>query len=483
MNDWTFVAADDEALDDVLSGRSSTPGSPWPRRPARRVRMSEEIGALVRRTDFDNRDRPAALVVGPDTGRRLFGRYAQLRSDLAPLSAWTHVLDWAQFEQLNDDERPAYLEGFEASWVGLCVAEALMLSDRPLGQMRIAACLATPTYAIARSHALWPGEQMEAVLSRYDECQRLLRTSDGSPNRLREALMPVWRALTNVTAPLPRGTGKDLRAVTEALILIRIAREADRADTLALSKVFNSPAAGFLDKLGSLSSEGRLREFDRLIAELEATPASDTEGRINLQFLAGYLATVAAGGSPSLGLAERLATRWPQVTAWAYVVGGLGEKVTWTSSFDGLGRLVARELMRPFRLDDAPASDFALAEAAVLVDRALTDPLVHLRIKQSRILTVAILPGVNIAVPFVEPAVAQPRSSRTQEPVQQSPAQTADNPLALLAKLLAPYLMEQLYPADPPIQSSEAPRRQPSRGRGSRKDPQLSLNVDRDRSR
>jgi len=482
MNDWTFVAADDEALDDVLSGRPTPMGYPWPKRTRNRVRLSEEIGALVRRTDFDGRDRPAALVVGPDTGRRLFGRYAQLRSDLAPLSAWTHVLDWSQFEQLHDDERPAQLEGFEASWTGLCVAEALMLSDRPLSQMRIAACLATPSFAIARSHALWQGDPIEAVLSRYDQCQRLLRTSDGSANRLREAFLPVWRALINASAPQSRGVGKELRTVSEALIKLRIARDAGRSESQALGDVFTFPAARFLSRLDTLSPEARLREFDRLIVELESLPDVEQEQRLNLQCLAGYLATVAAGGSPSLGLAEKLATRWPQITAWAYVIGGIGEKVTWTSSFDGLGRLVVRELLRPFRLDEAPTSDFALAEAVVLVDRALTDPLVHLRIKQSRVLSVAIMPGVNIAVPFVEPTVAESRPSRTEEPVQIA-AKASDNGLSILAKLLAPYLLEHLYPAEPEIEVPQPQRRQGARGRGTRKDTQLSLNVDRDRQR
>ena len=95
-------------------------------------------------------------------------------------------------------------------------------------------------------------------------------------------------------------------------------------------------------------------------------------------------------------------TPWPELTGWAYLVGGVGEKITWTSAFDGLGRMVARELQRPLRLDEPPTCDFAFDEARVLFDPELKDPLVHLRIKQAKVLTVALFPGVNIAIPVVD---------------------------------------------------------------------------------
>src|SRR5690606_30239228 len=139
----------------------------------------------------------------------------------------------------------------------------------------------------------------------------------------------------------------------------------------------------------------RLRLFDMLVDRLDRTNERDFARRVGLAFLAGYLATIAAGGAPSLALTESSAQRWPEITAWAYVIGGLGERVVWSSGFDGLGRLVARELMRPLRLDEPPMCDVALDEVQVLVDPQLSDPFVHLRLKQARIVSIALLPGVN----------------------------------------------------------------------------------------
>jgi hypothetical protein len=163
--------------------------------------------------------------------------------------------------------------------------------------------------------------------------------------------------------------------------------------------------------------------------------------------LAGYLATVAAGGTPTLSLAENNASQWPEITGWAYVVGGIGERIVWTSGFDGLGRLVSRELMRPFRIDEPPTCDFALDEAYVVVDPKLSDPLVHLRIKQARVATVALLPGVNILVPLNDATRQDARPQRPQQTQvvrQMEPLRSSRDPIAVFADAIWPHLRSRV---------------------------------------
>src|SRR5262249_14404809 len=109
----------------------------------------------------------------------------------------------------------------------------------------------------------------------------------------------------------------------------------------------------------------------------------------------------------------------------------------WTSAFDGLGRLVARELLRPFRLDEQPTCDFSFDELAVLIDPGLKDPLVNLRIKQARSVTVALLPGVNAAIPISE----QSTSGLTRS---EPPRPPREDPVAGLAETLWPHLRSKL---------------------------------------
>jgi hypothetical protein len=64
--------------------------------------------------------------------RRLCGRYAQLRSDFSPLSSWCHLLTPKLFAPMESVLRVASLQGLEAAWVGLTIAEALLSVDKPL---------------------------------------------------------------------------------------------------------------------------------------------------------------------------------------------------------------------------------------------------------------------------------------------------------------------------------------------------------------
>jgi hypothetical protein len=58
----------------------------------------------------------------------------------------------------------------------------------------------------------------------------------------------------------------------------------------------------------------------------------------------------------------------------------------------------------------------------VLADSKLSDPLVHLRLKQPRIATVALLPGVNISIPIAD--FAGQETSRQQPTQSNRPQET-----------------------------------------------------------
>jgi hypothetical protein len=199
--------------------------------------------------------------------------------------------------------------------------------------------------------------------------------------------------------------------------------------------------------LTALTPADRLHIFDKLMNRLASNEERSVLQRTATAFLAGYLATVAAGGAPSLTLAEDNVMRFPEVMAWAYVVGGVGERIVWTSSFDGLGRLVARELMRPLRFDEPPSCDIALDEVEVLVDSKLSDPLVHLRIKQARLATVAILPGVNCLVPLSD-SVSQEKSKsegvRSGSDQAEASRKTSPSPFSVFVDALWPHLQPRI---------------------------------------
>jgi hypothetical protein len=197
--------------------------------------------------------------------------------------------------------------------------------------------------------------------------------------------------------------------------------------------------------LVEVSPDGRLKLFDAVIAALDQVDiAKDPRRYYAIGLIAGFVATVAAGGAPSISLAAVAAQTHPTVLAWAYVVGGIGEKITWTSSFEGLGRLVVRELERPFHLDEGPLADFAYPEMKVLADRGLSDPLVHLKIKQARTVVVALSPGVNVVFPLNEQKERNGQQERSVSRALEASAKAIGDPMAVLVEALWPYLERKI---------------------------------------
>lgn len=393
-DELVLFLTDEEGLNELCEGRMAGHEMSWPARGITRYKGGT-LSVLARKLTR-GAFQPLAMVIPKEDQRRQYGRFSSLRTNYSPLSSWCHVIEPRIFEALSEPRIEPSLNGLDASWSGLAIAEAILLAGRPADALKLAGCLATATFAVARASALWPQYGTEEILSRYEDCNKLVRGSS-VPNRLLQRLEPIWYALLeaaqNVAAPR--------RGVTRILNTLKAARDDGVSDDAhVIMNSLDTPSDfGFLFQLDSMSPEERVSLFDHLIREIAA---SEGEQKEVFAFLAGYVTTVAAGGLPSLSLAEQISSEWPEVLAWAYVVGGLGEQVTWSSTFHGLGRLVWRELSRPFHLDDAPSCDFSLDEALCLIDRQLNDPLVHLKVKQQRLVSVSILPGVNVNVPLGE---------------------------------------------------------------------------------
>lgn len=473
MSEYMFAAASEEELNEIVEGRAPPNPLVWRGRRSS-IRMSHGITGAIWKEVHHPRDtvRPIVLVAHTADQRRLFGRFAQLRADLSPLSAWCHIISPSRIESIDMLTRDAELSGYETAWTGLIVAEALLLANLPISKVKLAACLATQSFSVARSKALWSPIGNNDVIERYEKAQLLFRAGEPRANRLRVALEPIWSILSTVSVDEGMSNG-ELRPLVDAVRALSVARQVgdvDEAQTFARALQEIAPEASMLYSLSALTPEQRVREFDQLLAALSQLPASGAAlYRQVLAMLAGYLATVVAGGSPSLGLVAENARRWPEVMIWAYVLGSVGERVSWTSSFDGLGRLVARELMRPLRLDEAPSCDFSLDEAQVLSDPALADPLVHLKLKQSRVATVSLLTGVNVAVPIGEHRVQDARSgSADDEPysnVNRSRAVDRNDPWEAIADAVWPYIRSRLLMQQSNDRSSE-PRKASKRSVG-----------------
>ncbi len=411
-----YDVSEDE-LNSVLLGENVVPGLPWYSGRSTRSVSIGRFGVLAETLDRYDSIRPTCIVLNSEDARRLYGRFGTLRGDLSPITTWCHAFPPRMFESLDGPVRNADLLGLESAWIGLIVAEASVLANRPVGKLTLAACTATQSFAIARTFALWPFIKSSAILDKFDAVQRLLRTSPPKMDQIRAKLSLIWIVLSSVSGVNDAGdlAVSTLARLVERLKERRLAGEADGNEVFsALRK--HIPEIDVLDGIEDVKPEDRVARFDFLVSILAAEPSGTNKSEL-ICFAAGYLATIAAGGTPSIGLAERISERFPQVLLWAYVIGSLGQRIVWNSAFDGLGRFINRELSQSFSIQEYPSYDILADEAEVLVDRKLADPLVRLRLKQQRVATVGLFPGVAISVPLeevVSAARADPPVSRVE---------------------------------------------------------------------
>ena len=472
QSQYGYVAAHDDELDALLRGEGVDGVLDTEFLSSRLLRRGETGVLVERRNGTDVPLRPLALVAHEEDVRRLCGRYAQLRSDLSPLTAWCHLLTPDALPSLHGIVHEPRFGGTEAAWSGLVVAETLLLAERPLASIRISACLASASFAVGRTKALWKDRLLDAIVERFDLANKLCRGKNGfqktqsRTSQVRSSFFPMWKCLSALgKAPIElsrEGLEPLVRALT-ALRDARLCRVPAEASLLVGPLLDAVPEARTFERLTEMAPEARLRLFDELVWTFKESDSSAFLRRNALALLTGYLATVAAGGATSLALLEEGADRWPELTGWAYLVGGIGERVTWTSGFDGLGRLVARELQRRLRLDEPPTCDFALDEARVLRDGELREPLVHLKVKQARVITVALFPGVNVAIPIVD---AMPHGDGHQRQVTGRPAMSEDRLGGVGSAEVLRVLAAALWPSLRPFVVEEVAQGSAPQGRG-----------------
>jgi hypothetical protein len=202
-NDLIYAIADDTELDELLSGRQISGSTRWTQwsKPSR-LRVGS-VGVVWQ--GEDETIRPLVLIVNEDDLRHLCGRYAQLHSDLSPLTTWCHLLTPRFFEPLESLVRIPDLQGLQAAWTGLTIAEAMLLSEIPLARIKISACWATHSFAIARTNALWSHLTVNDITRRFDNANRLLKSEsvaqrvEGRSEKIRTSLRLIWDALIGVS--------------------------------------------------------------------------------------------------------------------------------------------------------------------------------------------------------------------------------------------------------------------------------------------
>src|SRR5258708_24332160 len=106
----------------------------------------------------------------------------------------------------------------------------MLLAEKPLASLRIPACLATQSFAIARSKALWKNIPLEDINRRFDSANRLCRSDsafqrgESRTGKVRLALQAIWTCLAGVSPEHIATLGSQLGPIAAALRALQKAR-------------------------------------------------------------------------------------------------------------------------------------------------------------------------------------------------------------------------------------------------------------------
>jgi hypothetical protein len=392
-----------------------------------------------------NSRRPCIIAVSDSDRDELYNWATTFQRDLSPLTSWCHVLSARETEKLTTTTRlEADLSGTEAAWAGAAVAEAMVLSRRSYETISLPSCLATETFAVARTAALYG---VRGIFS--DTTERLARVRD----RLkRSERAPAPHAATPILLRLLPDAPPVATRAQELLVssckMLQSSSQTSQSTSQFIFRAFGSllPVLIPLETLDEISAEQRvklLRDMPLWIANCK----SEDERQI-MTFAAGYIISRVGGAERDLRLAEGFGSWHPHVLTWAAVIGGLGATTYWSDAFGGIGRLVARELSRSLDLTDPPTADISADE--FLVINGLESGPTKLRTALRQVATISVRPGVVVQLSISD----DDRSGRPEEAARIPPPSVSlvrerqeSRHLETLAEQLFPYIRNLLIRA------------------------------------
>lgn len=406
--DLSFALVKREELAQVLRGESDVRDRATPAAFAMRHEISSKSHLLVW---HEQSPRPIAIVVPPQSRDDLLAWLVTFHSDLAPLTSWCHLVSSEDFTRYYQEVlRFPSLNGLETGWLGAIIAEAMASSNRDVETLSLSACLATDTFAVARTAALYGAKNALSSLERLDAAKQSLQPKhvvERSKSRL-----PV-EVLLSLMPGGPAPSSRNISIIVDACKSLAISGDdAPTINNMAVRELAQvSPLFDQVAGIEKMPAENRIRLLRKI---KEATLGAFPGDNELYNFVAGYIISRVGGAERDFRLADDFRDRG-EVLTWTAISGGLGVETFWTNAFGGLGRLLAKELLRPFSLCEFPDADISGDELRHLEARAGRPSF---RTSSRNAAVIALRPGVNVTIALGE--VERPPTRNSSPPLKES---------------------------------------------------------------
>ncbi|SCW34231.1 hypothetical protein SAMN05660859_0694 [Ancylobacter rudongensis] len=435
MTELNFALVERDTLADALRGDRSAVGSAW-----HSLQMLPRLGNRQMVVIWlDQSIQPSAIVIEDSAREELFSWLATFHGDLTPISSWCQVLSPDEIVRPSPEGGLVpNLFGFEAAWASATLAEAMSLSGRSYDSLSLNVLLATETFAIGRAAGLYGARSVSIVGERLDRVRRQLRpTSEGrdpAGGLVREVLLGLMPDAPRVTS----ANARMLRDICGRFLGDRLPEEGRFLTSDDLGELLSMvPVLHPLTDLEAMSAEERVRFLRYLRSRIP--PLTTPEWPL-FAFGAGYVISRIGSAERDLRLADAFDAGRSSVLSWAMVAGSLGARTFWTDAFGGLGRFVARELIRPHYLLDPPTCDISYDEVRLFDEKSSR---MRLRSANRNALAVSMLPGVTMHFGVGDLDRSMSRSPDIAQDAHQGLSgvpYVPDEQLEALAARLAPHL-------------------------------------------
>ncbi len=375
-----------------------------------------ERGALIGSWgDVAGNPLPELLVVRDEDYADTLAWLGSYFGSMAPLTQWCRILTLSQADRIDHRESDISLGHRLSAWVGAVLAECSVQAGGAVNLKELpgSAALSSATFAAGRATTLWAHDVNFIELARrHDELSQSLR--EGARPVPAEALAIVWQVLSG-SARLSQGS--DRRALEPLSSLFDYAHDAGNAnDTGELVQLLAREATEHfhLPELAECAKGPqveRVRALDRLAEQLLPGPRSPV-----LDALLGLGASfIDPGASVLPDLLRKHAQRLPLAPIWLGAFAGALAPLRVLSDHQGLGRLVAKNLLAPNDFQTRPACDIAYEELSRWISPGKSSQRLELRGMAARTLAVEIVPGVTCAFAHGRSEiVAAPSPTNTQ---------------------------------------------------------------------
>ena len=366
----------------------------------------------------DGLDAPLVVVPHMWDTEDFYATLATFYPERSPISAYSHVIGRDMKPLFDGAERaalsaPLQIKKIHRSMLGVALGETALhafSANESASVPEYSAARRSLSYSIARASCLFGQSMSPSTLSsRWSELRRL-------------SGLPVFEAISSAVVKIyeagngdqqPRESGISNPSFSEAVSSVLSGRVDDLNPIRNFIANAYPRAGGILEEFRG-PFDGRMSAFTRFVKEVQ----KDSKGAPTDELAVGYACDCIHPGSFShVGALIKLVEFFPHAVLWYGCFSALSGSSGSSRVDPGIVWKLQRDLVESFSFSQRPKCDIELDELRVLL--RVSERGESLRPVQPRLLTVALLPGVEIMTRFGASSDAGLERSRREREAQQ----------------------------------------------------------------